>query len=80
MEENHKSPKGKKSMNVQKKIITIDTINIINIKIDVELKLGLGSNCYLSLMKPSPSFNLVDIIFTRIKPYKSCTFKVQYPT
>jgi hypothetical protein len=72
MEENHKSPQGKKIHECPKKIITIDTINIVNIKIDVELKLGFNNNCYLSFMKPFPSFNLVDIIFTRIKPYKSC--------
>jgi hypothetical protein len=44
------------------KITTIDTTNIVNIKIDVELKLRLDNTCYLSLMKPFPSFNLVDII------------------
>ncbi len=79
-EENHKSPQGKKIHECPKKIITIDTISIVNIKIDVELKLGLCKNYYLSLMKHFPSFNLVDIIFTRIKHYKSCTFKVQYST
>jgi hypothetical protein len=67
--------KKKKHPWISKKITTIDT-KMIKIKIDVKLRLGLGSICFVSLIKPFHSFNLVNTIFTRMKPYRYCILKI----
>lgn len=60
---------------MSKKIIAID-MKMINIKIDVKLRLGLDSNCFVSLIKPFCSINLVDKISTKIEPYMYYILKI----